>query len=140
MNKLVYLFTTIFLVSGLILFPSCNRAKSNGPIDGNWMVESITYTDDGRTVHPELMFYSIQLELIQVRCQDIYPPMILTGEIAYDRKADKLVADFRQPTSMTADDRMKCGIPTNPVTFDVSASRNHLTLRTPSTIITMKRW
>lgn len=140
MNKLVYLFTTILLASGLILLPSCNRAKSNGPIDGNWMVESITYTDDGHTVYPDRMFYAIQLELIQVWCQDSYPPMTLTGEIAYDKKADRLVADFRHPTSMTAADLLNCGIPNNPVTFDVSTSRNHLTLRTSSTIITMKRW
>lgn len=46
---------------------SCDEKFGNKYLDGMWQMQSITYLNDETTVHPQDMYFSFQMNIIEVK-------------------------------------------------------------------------
>lgn len=132
--------TIIAFLIAMVALMGCNRSKSNGKIDGFWRVNTIENREDGQITEVGNRYFSVQLELFQLRNP------VVTGVMNYEKNSDKLIVDFRDPNPEDPKNGVPgklalYGIMENPVTFDVAfPHHDEMVLTSDETIIRCQRW
>lgn len=109
-----------------LLFHGCEKAPVHGKLDGHWQLMSFE-TADG-TVHPcERIYYSIQLQLVEIshKGEGYYEAYV--GRFGYNRETARVtVSDFRkdnlQEVAATKEQLYPFGMNDTETVFDVIAA------------------
>lgn len=134
----------LFICSAL--FTSCEKAPANGKVDGHWQLMSFETTDG--TVHPcERIYYSIQLQLVEIsEKRETEAPGYgsFIGRFEYNPDTRKItVSDFRkrweEDTPATKEQLMPFGMNRTETVFDViEADGKTLVLRSDYATLTFR--
>lgn len=125
------------------VFAGCDKAPMNEKVDGHWQLMSFETTDG--TVHPcERIYYSIQLQLVEIsnKKEDGYGTFI--GRFQYNPDTRKItVSDFRkrweEDTPATKEQLMPFGMDRTETVFDViEADGKTLVLRSDYATLTFR--
>lgn len=122
---------------------SCQKAPMNGKADGHWQLMSFETTDG--TVHPcERIYYSIQLQLIDINDKGNKKYGNFIGRFHYDQEAEKIeVKEFRrryhEDQLATVEQLLPFGMNSTETTFDViKANGKTLILKSDYATLTLR--
>ena len=132
MKQRLYSALVIAAAMFAVVFNSCEKGPTNGNLDNMWQVMTIENLDDGTKTHPEGMYYCIYRELIQLQ----YPGHKLqTGMLEY--KDGILSVDF---PLVKPGDLAKWGIPGTTERFEVHLGSSHMTLRSQTVLLELRKF
>lgn len=114
---------------------SCREAPTNGDLDAQWQLTSITINSTGETIEPDGKYFCIYRELIQLSNGG---SIITTGCLAV--KDNIMSIDFPMITSPEEIERLASwGIGTNKPSFEiVSLNSRHMVLKSDYSTITLR--
>lgn len=144
MKSIIKLSVNILLLClcSWLLF-SCQKEPMNGKADGHWQLMSIETTDG--TVHPcERIYYSIQLQLIDINEKGNKQYGNFIGRFHYDQEAEKIeVKEFRrryhEDQLATVEQLLPFGMNSTETTFDViKANGKTLILKSDYATLTLR--
>ncbi len=137
-----YVKTGLLLICCL-LFSNCQKAPMNGNADGQWQLMSFETTDG--TIHPcKRIYYSIQLQLVEIgnKENDHYETYI--GRFNYNRETEKItMSDFRKRSqeeiAATIENLKPFGMNSTETVFDVlKADGKTLILKSEYATLTLR--
>lgn len=105
------------------LLGGCSKEPINGKVDGHWQLMTIEATD-GSIQSCERIYYSIQLQLIEISHKKSDNQESFIGRFNYDSNTEKItVSDFRirwqEETLVTQEQLLPYGIDRTETIFDV---------------------
>lgn len=128
------LYSVLFIVAAVfaVVFNSCEKGPTNGNLDNMWQVMTIENLADGVKTHPEGMYYCIYREVIQLQFQG---HKLQTGVLEY--KNGILTVDFPMAKPGQLAD---WGIQGTSERFEVSLGSSHMTLRSQTAVLELRKF
>lgn len=128
-------FATLLSILILSMLTSCREAPTNGDLDAQWQLTSITINSTGETIEPDGKYFCIYRELIQLSNGG---GIITTGRLVV--KDNIMSIDFPMITTPEEIGRLApWGIDTNKPQFEiVSLNSRHMVLKSGYSTITLR--